>query len=204
MPAFKKNKRQKSLTPKSKIGEVRLIGGEFRGRKLPVLLQEGLRPTSDRVKETLFNWLQFSVPNAVCLDAFSGAGSLGFEALSRGAKSVTFCELSSPVAKQLQQNLTTLKISNAQVYQIDTLTFLKTPPSTPCDIIFIDPPFHQGLMQPTVDLIFEKNWLKNDQAWLYLEQEKALPWPKLPKNWICHREKTTSQVKYALFTQEIS
>jgi len=184
------------------MGEVRIIGGEYRGRKLPVLFQEGLRPTSDRVKETLFNWLQFEVPGAVCLDAFSGAGSLGFEALSRGAEQVTFCELSASVAQQLKTNLATLKIHHAKVIQTDTLTFLNQPPVQTFDLIFIDPPFHQNLMQPTVDLIFKKNWLKNTQAWLYLEQEKSLPWPQLPENWICHREKSTSQVKYGLFTQE--
>ena len=93
----------------SSTGSIRIIGGSHRGRKLPVLNAEGLRPTTDRTKETLFNWLMMDVQGANCLDCFAGAGSLGFEALSRGAKSVTFMELDKPAAKQLQANATLLK-----------------------------------------------------------------------------------------------
>jgi len=179
--------------------QIRIIGGDWRGRKLPVLMAEGLRPTSDRVRETLFNWLQFDVPGAVCLDVFSGSGALGLEALSRGAKKATLLEMNAINAKQLKQNLVTLKAENAEVLTTDSLQFLAKPAKEFYDIIFIDPPFHQGLMQPTVDLLFKNGYVKSQQACLYLEQEKSLDWPNLPEGWVCCKEKTTSQVRFGLF-----
>jgi 16S rRNA (guanine966-N2)-methyltransferase len=202
---------QKDRVPKvtrpgqAAMGDVRIIGGDWRGRKLPVLMAEGLRPTSDRVRETVFNWLQFEVPGANCLDVFSGTGVLGFEALSRGAKSVTFLELSKPVAEQIKTNLITLKCPANQVAQVvqgDSLQWLDQPAKQAFDIIFLDPPFHQGLMQSAVDKLFISGIVSSHQAWLYLEQEKNLPWPTLPEGWTCHREKTTSQVRFGLFCQK--
>lgn len=183
-------------------GEVRIIGGDFRGRKLPVLDAEGLRPTSDRVKETLFNWLQFEIPGATCLDVFAGSGALSFEAISRGAKQATLLELNKQNAQQLQQNLKALAVSNARVEQVDSLLWLSKPCEQTYDLVFLDPPFHKELMQTAIDLLFENGYL-NDQAWLYLEQEKQLDWPNLPEGWVNYREKTTSQVKYALFKKAI-
>lgn len=180
-------------------GSLRIIGGDFRGRKLPVLMAEGLRPTSDRVRETLFNWLQFEIAGTDCLDVFAGSGALGLEALSRGAHSVCFLELNRGNAQQIQQNLTALNVSGSDVIQIDSLQWLKQMPPKVFDVIFLDPPFNQGLMQPAVDLIFQNHYVKTTQAWLYLEQEKALEWPRLPDGWVCHREKTTSEVRYGLF-----
>lgn len=180
-------------------GQIRIIGGDWRGRKLPVLNAEGLRPTSDRVRETLFNWLQFEVPGARCLDVFAGSGALGFEALSRGAKQVTLLELNAANAKQLKQNLVTLKSENATIVQTDSLQWLTNNATEQYDVLFVDPPFNQGLMQPTVDLLFKNGLLKSEQACLYLEQEKQLDWPDLPEGWGCVKEKTTSQVKFGLF-----
>ncbi|RUM90024.1 MAG: 16S rRNA (guanine(966)-N(2))-methyltransferase RsmD [Thiomicrospira sp.] len=180
-------------------GSLRIIGGDFRGRKLPVLSAEGLRPTSDRVRETLFNWLQFDIAGADCLDVFAGTGALGLEALSRGANSVFFLELNKHNAQQIQQNLITLKVSDADVIHGDSLQWLQQAPPKVFDVIFLDPPFHQGLMQPAVDLLFQNHYIKTDQAWLYLEQEKALDWPKLPEGWECYREKATSEVRYGIF-----
>lgn len=184
---------------RSDQGRVRLIGGDFRGRKLPVRTAEGLRPTSDRMRETLFNWLQFEIPGMQCLDAFAGTGALGLEALSRGAAQVDFLELDAQNAKQLQQNLQTLKIENAQLNQTDSLQWLQQSCTKPYDLIFLDPPFEKGLMQPVLDAIFQQKWIKNNQAWLYLEQEKALDWPALPEDWQLYREKTTAQVKMSLW-----
>ena len=196
--------RKKTITNSrsSAQGQVRIIGGDWRGRKLPVLNGEGLRPTSDRVRETLFNWLQFEVPGANCLDVFAGSGALGLEALSRGAEKVTFIELSSPVAAQLKQNLSTLKASQGEVVARDSVNYLAKTADQAYDIVFVDPPFHQGLMQQTVDALLQNGWLKNSRAWLYLEQEKTLAWPQFPEGWVCRKEKSTSQVKYGLFTQE--
>ncbi|MCF6253966.1 MAG: 16S rRNA (guanine(966)-N(2))-methyltransferase RsmD [Thiomicrorhabdus sp.] len=184
-----------------------MIGGDWRGRKLPVLQSDGLRPTSDRVRETLFNWLQFEVAGAKCLDVFAGSGALGLEALSRGAKEAVFLELSVPVAKQLQTNLTTLKATHAQVVQGDSLLWLESWPEIGggknFNIVFVDPPFHQDLMQKTVDKLFTSGVVSNEATepapWLYLEQEKELAWPNLPEGWTCYREKNTSQVRFGLF-----
>ncbi|WP_237261681.1 16S rRNA (guanine(966)-N(2))-methyltransferase RsmD [Thiomicrorhabdus immobilis] len=198
-PSKSSNHSSKSANVKGNpLGEVRIIGGDLRGRKLPVLNAEGLRPTSDRVRETLFNWLQFEIPGANCLDVFSGSGALSFEALSRGAKHATLLELDSANAKQLKQNLQQLKLDNAQVEQVDSLQWLAQPANSHYDVVFLDPPFHKNFMQNSVDLLF-KNGYVNNQAWLYLEQEKQLDWPVLPDGWECHREKSTSQVRFGLF-----
>ena len=179
-------------------GLVRIIGGDWRGRKLPVMNQNGLRPTSDRVRETLFNWLQFELPGARCLDAFSGSGALGFEALSRGASQVVMIEKQGAVAKQLQANVDLLKAANAQIVNADSLSWLSQTAQQTFDIVFVDPPFGLGLVEPTLQGLFEGNWL-NHQAWLYIEQEKALDWPSMPEGWVLHREKTTSQVRLGLW-----
>ncbi|QCU90912.1 16S rRNA (guanine(966)-N(2))-methyltransferase RsmD [Thiomicrorhabdus sediminis] len=195
-------KQNQGRSPLRGGGEVRIIGGDWRGRKLPVLDAEGLRPTSDRVRETLFNWLQFDIAGSRCLDMFAGSGALSFEALSRGAAQATLLELNGANAKQLQTNLKTLNVNQpatkATVVQADSLQWLQGCTEPPFDIVFIDPPFHQGLMQQSIDLLFAKQLIKAD-GWLYLEQENDLPWPRLVDGWYCHREKKTSQVKFGLF-----
>jgi len=183
------------------LGEVRIVGGEFRGRKLPVLMAEGLRPTSDRVKETLFNWLQFEVAGSKCLDVFAGSGALSFEAISRGAKQVTMLEFNAQNIKQLKQNVQTLKIPNANIQQVNSLLWLDKKSMQPYDLIFLDPPFHKEFMQKTIDLLFKNGYL-HEQSWLYLEQEKQLDWPALPNAWVVHREKSTSQVKFGIFKKD--
>ena len=126
-------------------GQIRIIGGQWRGRKLPVPDSAGLRPTTDRVRETLFNWLAPVLPEARCLDCFAGSGALGLEALSRYAGSATLLELERPVAQQLTKNLQTLRASNGTVIQTNTLNWLAQP-GEPFDVVFIDPPFRQGLL----------------------------------------------------------
>ncbi|WP_232023419.1 16S rRNA (guanine(966)-N(2))-methyltransferase RsmD [Thiomicrorhabdus aquaedulcis] len=192
---------------KATLGEIRLIGGQWRGRKLPVVSQDGLRPTADRVRETLFNWLQYTVPGARCLDVFSGSGALGLEALSRGAQAVTFLELSTAASAQLTANMATLKVTSlqAQVVQGDALAWIERQAideNPRFDVVFLDPPFNQSLMQPAVDKLLKSSLLDSHQAWLYLEQEKNTPWPNLPNDWRCHRQKTTSQVRYGLFCRD--
>lgn len=196
------HRKQKSRSNRSNRsagqGEIRIIGGDLRGRKLPVLNADGLRPTSDRVRETLFNWLQFEVPGATCLDLFAGSGALSFEAISRGAKQAVLLELNSANAKQLKQNTQTLKLTNMTVEQTDSLAWLSQQACQTYDVVFIDPPFHKGLMQETVDLLFKNGYL-HDHSWLYIEQENSLEWPDLSEGWDCYREKKTSQVKFGLF-----
>lgn len=181
-------------------GEVRIIAGLWRGRKLPVLNAEGLRPTGDRVKETLFNWLMPYIHGAECLDGFAGSGSLGFEALSRQAKKVTFLELDKTVANQLKKNLQTLKCSaeQAQVIHQSSLDFLKQAQNQPhFDVVFLDPPFHFGLAEQAIQLLDENHWLRPN-ALIYVETEKDKPLAT-PENWTLLKEKTTGMVSYRLY-----
>ncbi|BFU61079.1 MULTISPECIES: 16S rRNA (guanine(966)-N(2))-methyltransferase RsmD [Rodentibacter] len=190
---------KKPLTQNAK-GEVRIIAGRWRGRKLPVLDSEGLRPTGDRVKETLFNWLMPYIHEAECLDGFAGSGSLGFEALSRQAKKVTFLERDKAVANQLKKNLQTLKCAaeQAQVFNQSCLDFLKQAQNQPhFDVVFLDPPFHLGLAEQAISLLTENNWLRPN-ALIYVETEKDKRLDP-PENWTLLKEKITGQVSYRLY-----
>jgi 16S rRNA (guanine966-N2)-methyltransferase len=190
------NQGRKQHNKKAASGSIRIIAGKFRGRKLPVLMAEGLRPTTDRVKETLFNWLMPYIHEANCLDCFSGAGSLGFEALSRGAENVTLIELNKAAAKQLLANKSLLKANNVGVVNTNVLDFLKTSTGNKFDLVFIDPPFRQNLMQPTCELL-ENGWLTN-QALIYVEMELEST-QQFPSNWQLLKEKIAGQVAYRLY-----
>ncbi len=175
-------------------GEVRIIAGLWRGRKLPVLNAEGLRPTTDRVKETLFNWLMMDVAGARCLDCFAGSGSLGIEALSRQAQAVTFLEKFANAANQLKKNLQSLKTVNATVVHTDSLQFLSHPNhEEPFDIVFVDPPFHLGFVPQILSCLQHNGWLAPN-ALIYVETEKNHPPLTLPENWQILKEKTAGQV----------
>ena len=181
-------------------GEVRIIAGRWRGRKLPVLNAPGLRPTGDRIKETLFNWLMPYIADADCLDGFAGSGSLGFEALSRQAKSVTFLELDKAVASQLSKNLQMLNCDKTQAVVLNqsSLEFLKQPQNRPhFDVVFLDPPFHFGLAEQAAQLLTENNWLRPN-ALIYVETEREKQ-TKVPENWVLLKEKTSGQVSYRLY-----
>jgi 16S rRNA (guanine966-N2)-methyltransferase len=195
-------KKTSKLTQATNRGDVRIIAGDWRGRKLPVLSQAGLRPTSDRMRETLFNWLQFDIAGARCLDAFAGSGALGFEALSRGAAEVVFLEKNLEAANQLKANAQLLKADKAQIMQVDSQAWLAQPALMQFDGVFIDPPFHQGLVEPIVQQLMLNHWLR-DQAWLVIEQEKHLDWTPERLNCQLHREKTTSQSRVGLWRYSI-
>lgn len=185
-----------STAKKSASGAIRIISGKHRGRKLPVLDAQGLRPTTDRVKETLFNWLMPYIQQSDCLDCFAGAGSLAFEAHSRGASSVTLCELDKGASRQLKSNIALLKATNMTVHQTDALAFLQQN-ATPMDIVFIDPPFRQGLATKAAQLV-DSHWLKKDSL-IYLEVESELALDQLPSSWQLLKEKVAGQVAYRLF-----
>ncbi|EGR0628391.1 16S rRNA (guanine(966)-N(2))-methyltransferase RsmD [Vibrio cholerae] len=185
---------------KAPTGQVRIISGLWRGRKLPVHDAEGLRPTTDRVKETLFNWLAQEVPNARCLDLFAGSGGLGFECASRQANQVTMLELNPLAFQQLKTNVQSLKAENIELIHTDALAFLRQS-GKPYDVVFIDPPFRQGLLQETTQLLEQNGWLAS-QAMIYIECEKELPLTELPPHWHLHREKSAGQVCYRLFIRE--
>lgn len=182
-------------------GEIRIIGGKWRGRKLPVLDLDGLRPTTDRVKETLFNWLMPVIQQADCLDCFAGSGSLSFEAVSRGANSATLLEQQRAAIQILQQNQHTLQAQQLNIIQTDTLNWLARPAEKQFDLIFIDPPFHHNLINPVLQLLQQHQWLKA-QAWIYIERETDSSAPQVPANWQLHRQKQAGQVIYQLYQQQ--
>ncbi|MBB3322753.1 16S rRNA (guanine(966)-N(2))-methyltransferase [Atlantibacter sp. RC6] len=181
-------------------GQIRIIGGQWRGRKLPVTDSPGLRPTTDRVRETLFNWLAPYMVDARCLDCFAGSGALGLESLSRYAASATLLEMERPVAQQLQKNLATLKAANGKVVNTNTLNYLNQT-GTPHDIVFIDPPFRKGLLDDTLSLLEKNGWLA-DGALIYVESEVENGMPPVPASWQLHREKVAGQVAYRLYLRE--
>ena len=182
-------------------GQVRIIGGQWRGRKLPVPVSAGLRPTTDRVRETLFNWLAPEMAQARCLDCFAGSGALGIEALSRYAGHVTLLELDPAVARQLSANLQTLKTTQGHVVQGNTLQWLNTP-GEPYDIVFVDPPFRKGLLSETLTLLENKGWLSGE-ALIYIECETEHAPPEVPASWRLYREKVAGQVAYRLYHRSV-
>jgi 16S rRNA (guanine966-N2)-methyltransferase len=188
------NKPNKSKS--SPKGNIRIIAGKHRGRKLPVLMADGLRPTTDRVKETVFNWLMPYVQHSECLDCFAGSGGLGFEALSRGAESVTLIELNKAAAKQLQQNKALLNASNVTVENTDILKYLANS-TQKFSLVFLDPPFRKGLIKETTQLLNEKALAPD--ALIYVEMENEVGTDDIPDNWQLLKEKTAGQVTYRLY-----
>ncbi len=168
-------------------GQIRIIGGQWRGRKLPVADLPGLRPTTDRVRETLFNWLMFELQGARVVDLFAGSGALGFEAASRGAAQVTLVERHDGVARMLAANIERLKAAGqVQLVTGDALRFAATVPAEPVDLLFVDPPFGQGLLRELLPLLATSGWLRPG-GWLYVEHESQLPLSP-PPGFSLHRQ----------------
>lgn len=177
-------------------GKLRIVAGRLRGSRLTVPDKAGLRPTPDRVRETLFNWLMPVVEGARCLDLYAGTGALGIEALSRGAQACAFVESDRALARDLRDNLARLKVENARVIETDSLAFLSVR-AEPFDIVFIDPPFMADLWSESAERLEGRGWLAAD-AWIYIESpaEVALA---LPAAWMLHREGRAGAVRYALY-----
>ncbi len=188
------------MTPRAP-NRIRIIGGTHRGRRLAFPDAAGLRPTPDRVRETLFNWLMPHLPGARCLDPFAGSGALGLEAVSRGAREVVLMDANPVVVKSLQENLRLLgETERARVIRSDALAFLRGTADTPFDIVFLDPPYAANLLPEAVRLLEEGGWLA-DPAWIYIEAPVArgqAALPLLPENWSLQREKQAGQVGYHL------
>jgi 16S rRNA (guanine966-N2)-methyltransferase len=172
-------------------GRVRIIAGRWRGRRLAVPEMPGLRPTPDRVRETLFNWLQPVVAGARCLDLFAGSGVLGLEALSRGAAEVIAVERNPLAVAALRGVATEFGAEGLVVRHDDAITFLAGP-SRPFDLVFLDPPFGHGLLEKTIDALAPE-WLARP-AWVYVESEPELAQVPLPENWIEHRSARAGDV----------
>ncbi|GGI81997.1 16S rRNA (guanine(966)-N(2))-methyltransferase RsmD [Shewanella gelidii] len=183
---------------RSQSGQVRIIGGQWRSRRLPIHDLEGLRPTTDRVRETLFNWLAPDIAGARVLDCFAGTGALSLEALSRYAGHATILELQASAAKQLSTNLATLQCDNAKVIKGDALQFLAAPCSVGFDIIFVDPPFNKDLAEPCLQQLTANGWL-NPHALIYVETESNWDCNAVPPNWQLLKEKKAGQVCFRLY-----
>jgi 16S rRNA (guanine966-N2)-methyltransferase len=180
-----------------KRNSLRIVGGGWRGRRVHFPDSPGLRPTPDRVRETLFNWLQFSLAGARCLDLFAGSGALGLEALSRGAREVVFVEEAAEVAQSLREELERLGgTARARVLQTPAARYLGTP-GEPFDLIFLDPPFGQRALAEPVELVEAGGWIKPG-GWVYLECERRAGAPLLPKGWDLVKSKSAGEVGYHL------
>lgn len=187
--------------PKARSSQLRIIAGEWRSRRFSFTEQPGLRPTPDRVRETLFNWLSAHIEGARCLDLFAGSGALTLEALSRGARHVLACDLSREVVHSLRGHLQTLNCDRAEIRQQDALSLLASPPESPFELAFIDPPFHQDLLLPTCRALEDNGWLTPD-ALIYTESETPPAQLAFPSAWQLHREKKAGQVWYSLWRRK--
>jgi 16S rRNA (guanine966-N2)-methyltransferase len=184
---------------------VRIIAGQWRGRKLQVLSAHGLRPSSDRVRETLFNWLQAQLPGCHCLDLFAGSGALGFEALSRGAASALLIDQAAPVVMQLREHQQQLQAHSMQVVQADALHWLtaghgsqpQTSPSTGFDLVFVDPPWQSHLQTQVLQQLVAGAWLA-DKALVYIELPARSELSLDPSLWLALKQKTIGDAKIML------
>lgn len=178
------------------VGSVRIIGGRWRGTKLSVPESPGLRPSSDRVRETLFNWLMPKLPQARVLDLFAGTGALGLEAISRGAAQAVLVERDPALVRSLRETVERLSAQQSvQVVAQDALAWLGAAPAGVFDIALLDPPFAEGLwgraltaLRPTLA----------SGAWVYVESPAGVA-PPVPADWALHREGRTREVRFALY-----
>ncbi|RLA10217.1 MAG: 16S rRNA (guanine(966)-N(2))-methyltransferase RsmD [Gammaproteobacteria bacterium] len=198
-----------------KRGTLRIIGGQWRGRRLPIVETEGLRPTPDRVRETLFNWLQQEIVGSHCLDLFAGTGALAFEALSRGAEQVTAVERNPRACKQMQLTATDLGTDRLTVVCADVGDFLRQttntdsaagPNSSPdfWQIVFVDPPYSLGYPPPQWPQLNRHPRLAAD-ALVYLESHadyRDTVLNNTAANWVEKRKKVAGEVCYRLLQRD--
>lgn len=180
----------------NKSGQLRIIAGKWRGRNIKFIDQGDLRPTPDRVRETLFNWLRSDVSGAICLDLFAGSGALGFEAASRGARQVTMVDNSSQVCKMIQENITLLKSESVETATSDALHYLEKN-ETRYDVVFLDPPYKLNIL-PQLFLLLEQKKCLAEHAKIYIEHDVKKNLPKMPDNWHLLKAKIAGQVSYYL------
>jgi 16S rRNA (guanine966-N2)-methyltransferase len=189
--------RNKADKKKSQQGQLRIVAGNWRSRLLQIADVPGLRPTSERIRETLFNWLTPVIHGARCLDLCAGTGALGLEALSRGASRVVFVEHSSAATQVLQANIASLSAAGARVLNMGAEEYLSGPRVEAFDIVFIDPPFAADLQRELCRLLAEQQWLTDD-ARVYVELDREQPALRLPENWQELKNKTAGNVRYIL------
>lgn len=186
--------------PHKSEGRIRIIGGKWRGRQIKVLTHQGLRPTPDRVRETLFNWLAMHIVGAKCLDLFAGTGALGFEALSRGAKQVIFVDKYPPIIESIANTAKLLQATEScEFHRASAISFLEPikDNNPPFDIIFLDPPFGTPLLSQSIAALAGST-LVNNRTLLYIESPLPLTESDLPEQWEIIRAKTAGEVAYHL------
>jgi 16S rRNA (guanine966-N2)-methyltransferase len=181
-------------------GRIRIIGGRLRNSRLEVPELPGLRPTPERVRETLFNWLAPMIEGACVLDLCAGTGALGIEALSRGAASACFVEPAARPVQALRDNLARLKAVGGEVVALDAQGFLRGA-ARPFDLVFLDPPFALGLWSVLAERMELGGWLAG-QAWIYVESPRG-PAPGVPASWSLHREGRAGEVRFALYRRAL-
>ena len=182
---------------KPRPGRLRIVAGKWRSRLLDIADVPGLRPTSERVRETLFNWLAPSIQGARCLDLFAGTGALGFEALSRGATQVVFVENSRRAIEAIENSAKKLSAKEAVVHHGDAVDYVRNAGPAAFDIIFLDPPFADDRLEALCRQIDERGILAPGGR-IYLEQDRAKPDPEIPERWRVLKNKTAGNVRYML------
>ena len=180
--------------------KVRIIGGKWRSRNVTFPEVPDLRPTADHIRETVFNWLLTYVAGANCLDLFAGSGALGFEALSRGAAHVTFIDRSDQVIDVLKKNAAILEAINVEFIRAECPSDIPSLKNIPFDIVFLDPPFRQGLIRKVGGWL-ERMQIMSKEALIYVEVEKDLKSLPVPENWKVYRRKETGSLSYNLFSR---
>ena len=182
---------------KPRPGRLRIVAGNWRSRLLEIADVPGLRPTSERIRETLFNWLAPTIAGCRCLDLFAGTGALGLEALSRAAAEVVFVEKSPKAAAALRNSISSLGTASATVHNTDAFEFLQAPDAEQFDIVFLDPPFAADMLGDLCRLLDESAILAKG-ARVYLEEDRARPAVDLPQGWYLTKSKNAGKVRYSL------
>src|SRR3989338_7910426 len=179
------------------ISVLRIISGKWRSRKITFTEAINVRPTHNRIRETVFNWLAQMIENSVCLDAFAGSGAMGFEALSRGAKHVTFCDITTSVIQQIEKNAHQLMATNFDAITCDFMQENRLE-NKKFDLVFLDPPFQKNILLNACDLL-ESRQLLQSHAQIYLEcQKNSVDFTKLPLSWVIKKHKNTKTIDYLL------
>ena len=190
-------KRSAKADKKSQRGRLRIVAGNWRSRLLDIADVPGLRPTSERIRETLFNWLTPRIAGTRCLDLFAGTGALGLEALSRGAASAVFVENSAIAANTLRKSIAALDTDAAKVYETEAFGFLVDVDCGEFDLVFLDPPFADERLGDLCRLLQKQSILAADAS-VYLEEDSSRPVLELPDGWQTLKTGNAGRVRYSL------
>lgn len=192
-------------TPTTRRNSVRIIAGIFRSRKLKFPDVPGLRPTADRIRETLFNWIQDQIPGETCLDMYAGSGAIGFEALSRGAAKVVFVENDKLAGDAITENMKLLQVNNAELVRSNAQQWVaqyqqhaEHDKKLKFGLVFLDPPFADDLVYKTCEQLETSGMLKTNSK-IYIETADDLEETRLPQMWTLLKNKKAGSVRYYLY-----